>query len=77
MGKKKAVQEGVKSIKTVMLKEFLKIVHTIESAKAKNVTADPNLRRSVTACRRPENLIVCHMLYEERKTLEIQSCSYF
>ena len=48
--RKNNVLEGVRSIKTFMLKEFPRLLHATESAKAENVTADPNLPRGVTTC---------------------------
>lgn len=36
------VLEAMRSIKTFMLKEFPNLLHATESAKAKNVIADPD-----------------------------------
>lgn len=47
--KKNDVLEAVRSIKTFMLKNFPKLLHASASAKAKNVTADLDLQRSLTS----------------------------
>lgn len=48
--RKSDVLEAVRSIKTTMSKEFPRLLHATESAKAENVAADPNLQRGVTTC---------------------------